>query len=110
LLYILEQGPVERKIIEQCMRERLPLPRRIADAPSLEMGLELYLDAFFELLEDRASGFSLGKIMWRSISSYCDRLEDLTDSQRDDLHYHVRAMDDAYITWAKSKQPKTKEK
>lgn len=84
------------------MRERLPLPARIQNAPSLELGLELYYGAFLDLHTCRPLGLDEGPIRWIDIHDYADRLE-LSEDQRDDLHYHVRAMDNAYLDWRRAR-------
>jgi hypothetical protein len=98
LLYTLEQGSVEQMIIQQCMREKLPLPDRIENAPQLTLGLELYYGAFFDLHTCRPLGMAEGAIRWMDIHDYCDRLE-LSLEQREDMHHHIRVMDNAYLEW-----------
>ena len=78
------------------MRERLPLPRKIAEAPALFQGLELYYDAFLELNSCRTTGFGLGPIPWTAMCDYAEAFE-LDEEQKDDLFYYVRAMDVAYL-------------
>jgi hypothetical protein len=85
------------------MAEGLPLPKRIANAPQLAQGLELYYEAFWELSSARAVGFGVGPIPWGVVDSYATRYA-FDDEQREDLTYYVRAMDNAYI---KHHQPKT---
>ena len=93
---MLEQGEVEQKIIQQCMRTGKALPKRIAEAPILQQGLEIFYIAFFDLSSSRPIGFSEGQISWISMWDYCERLE-IRGSQRDDLIYLVSAMDRAYL-------------
>jgi len=78
------------------MRERLPLPAKIREAPSLFQGLELYYDAFLELSSCRFTGFALGPIPWTAMRDYAEAFE-LDEEQKDDLFYFVRAMDVAYL-------------
>lgn len=98
MLYTLEQGSVEQNIIQQCMRERLPLPERIQNAAQIELGLELYYGAFFDLHTCRPLGMAEGAIRWMDIHDYCDRLG-VSEDQREDMHYHIRVMDNAYLEW-----------
>lgn len=87
----------ERRIITECMRSRLPLPAKIQDAPELELGLELYFGAFFDLSTCRPnSGMGLSPIPWSAIEEYACVYE-FDPEQREDLLYLVRAMDQAYI-------------
>ena len=99
----MEQGPVEGRIIEQCMRERLPLPDRMQNAPSLLPGLHMYYQAFLDLTSCRMLGISEGPIPWTATQQYAVILE-LNDEMRDDLHYYIREMDNAYLKYKKSKQ------
>lgn len=106
LLYTLEQAPHEKKIIQQCLRERLPLPQAIQKAPDLWIGLELFFGAFLDLDGDRPSGWSMRPIPWTSLMNYAEAYN-IVDEQREDLFFYVRAMDRAYI---KRMDEKTKKK
>jgi hypothetical protein len=94
----LEQAPVEQRIIQQCTREGLPLPKKIANAPQLGLGLELYYDAFLELNSCRASGWGLMPIPWSAIRDYAETF-DLDEEQFEDLYYYVRVMDTEFMKW-----------
>jgi len=87
------------------MRERLPLPSRIQNAPSLELGLELYYGAFLDLNSCRPIGMDEGPIPWIAIFDYCDRLG-IEGEQREDMFHHVRVLDLAYFEFKSSKRPK----
>lgn len=87
------------------MRDRLPLPARIQNAPELQLGLELYFLAFFELSSCRPIGMDEGPIPWIAIWDYCERLG-IEGDQRDDMFYHIRSMDNAYFQYKSSKRPK----
>jgi len=95
---VLEQGPVEQTIIKQCMRERLPLPKKIAEAPDLLPGLELYFAAWVDLDTTRPVGFELGPISWSAIQEYAAYLC-LEAEDRDDLHYLIRVLDNAFLMY-----------
>lgn len=90
------------------MRERLPLPKKIQDAPELMFGLELYYAAFFDLSTCRPVGFVEGSIRWLDVDVYCDRLE-LDEDQRIEMHYHMERMDAVYLDWVR-RNTKTKGK
>ena len=90
------QAPHDRKIIEQCYRERRKLPQAISGAPELIAGLELYYNAFFDLSTSRNQGMGIGRIPWTAIKDYGECFE-LSAEQMDDLFYFVRAMDNAYL-------------
>lgn len=91
----MEQGKTEKKIIETCYKERLPLPDRIRDAPQLFLGLEIYYGAFFDLTTSRG-GFGDGPISWKTIEEYA-RLNDFSEDQKDDLHYYIAKMDETFM-------------
>jgi hypothetical protein len=82
------------------MRERLPLPRALQNAPELRLGLELYYDAFWDLNTCRPGG---GYIAWSVIKDYAACWE-LSEDQTVDLFAHVRAMDKAFLDWHESKR------
>lgn len=94
--YALVQAPSERLIITQCQREGLALPDKIANAPELHMGLELYYDAFWDLTTCRPAGFSLGAIPWSAVHEYGQAF-DFSYEQRDWMHYLIRVLDQAYM-------------
>jgi hypothetical protein len=87
------------------MRERLPLPQRIQNAPELFLGLEIYFSAWLDLHSCRPVAWAEQPIRWIDINDYADRLE-LSPEQREDMHHHVREMDNAYLKWKESKRPK----
>ncbi len=87
------------------MRERLPLPDKIKNAPNLLTGLELFYAAFFELATCRGVGFGEGPIPWTAIHTYCVDY-DIVGEQREDMHLHVRTMDNTYLNYQSSKSKK----
>jgi len=93
---MLEQGPTERRILEQSFKMGGRIPAAIQNAPQLFMGLELYLSAWLDLNSCRNSGMSAGPIPWLAIHEYAKELE-FDDDQRESLHYHIVAMDRAYF-------------
>lgn len=72
------------------------MPAFIQNAPQLRLGLELYLDAFLDLSSCRDIGMAEGPIPWSSMADYC-RAYELEGEQRDNLFYHVRALDVVYL-------------
>lgn len=87
------------------MRRGLPLPDRIQNAPELLPGLGLYLRAFYDLDSCRPVGFGEGPIPWTAIEEWCRSLE-LDEEERDDVHYLVRRLDNAYLKHREAKRPK----
>lgn len=95
-------GQAEQRIIRECYARKRPLPDRIKNAPDLFVGLELYFQAFIELNTCRNTGWSAGPIPSWSIDEYCARAE-LTEDESEDLRYHVRMMDQAFLRYSNRK-------
>ena len=83
-----------------------PLPERIAKAPQLELGLELYLQAFFDLDSERSHGMGLTNIPWSRIKDYAIAF-DFDERQTEDLFYYIRKIDNANLKRLEEKMPKT---
>ena len=102
MLYQLTQAPTEARIVKQCLREGLKYPKAIANAPTLWLGLALYYDGFWEVSSDRVG---MGPIPWSSVLRYA-QLFGFSEEQTEDLLYHVRVMDNAYLEHHKPKGAK----
>lgn len=88
----------------------MPVPERVANAPELQPGLELFLNAFMELTSCRGLGFgAVGPIPWLTLHEYCS-IHDITGEQREDLIYHVQRMDKAYMDWQQNKAKAERDK
>lgn len=85
-------GPLERRIAQDAYRSGEPIPDRIQNAPVLQDGLELYLNAFFELDTERSHNMGATPIPFTSIVKYAE-LFDFDDRQTDSLLAHIRGMD-----------------
>jgi hypothetical protein len=105
LLYLLEIGSVEQNIIKQAIRFGQPIPERIANAPKLRQGLQLYMQAFFELDTERSIGMAVGRIPWTSIIDYAKAYE-FSEEQTADFVYFIRAMDNAHLKHLDEKREK----
>jgi hypothetical protein len=90
--------------MRQCVREKTPLPDPIANAPELAPGLEPYFGAFFDLTTCRSTGWTEGPIPWTAVHFYAEA-HNFEGEEREDLFYHVRAMDDAFLKWARDRRP-----
>ena len=101
---MLEQGPVEKTILEQCLREGLKIPDKIAGAPELVWGLGLYYTAFGDLMSSRQTGFGIGPIPWDAIQGYCDHHR-LDADQTEAMHFHIQSMDAAFLEYHRRKTP-----
>ena len=103
----MEQAPIEERIIKQCAKEGSPLPKRIADSPQIQLGLDLYYDAFWELTTCRPLGWGIGPIPWSSMRDYAQTF-DFDEEQTSALFYYIRVMDNAYMgkKWQKAEGSK----
>ena len=90
-------GPIEQTLARQSYQMRLPLPDKIANAPELFNGLEIYLQAFFDLDTERSHSMGVTMIPWNAIKSYAVAYEFSSD-QTDDLIHFIRKMDIAHTT------------
>lgn len=78
------------------MRAGQPLPDRIANAPELEPGLQLYLQAFFDLDSERTHAVGLTPIPWTSIATYAQAFQ-FDEEQTEDLYFFVRKLDSEHL-------------
>lgn len=86
------------------MQDGAELPKAIKNAPVLLPGLQIYIEAFDRLGTCRQIGFGgVGQISWFQIQEYCDRTGITDEEQREDMEYHINALDAAYIDWYSSK-------
>lgn len=96
MLYELEQSKTEELILKQVMRDKLPMPKKIAEAPQLRFGLEIYYAAFMDLTMSRSTtGFGVGSIPWHVINEYA-KVYEYDEEQREDLHFYLGRMDTAF--------------
>ena len=66
------------------------------------IGLGFYLGSFYDLDSHRPIGFGVGPIPFNEIRRYGLDL-DLDEDMIDDLLFHVRALDGAFLDYHKSK-------
>jgi len=85
------------------MRAGQPLPDRIANAPELEPGLQLFLQAFFDLDSERSHGNGLTAIPWTSIATYARAFE-FDEEQTEDLYFFVRRLDSEHLKRLEAKR------
>ena len=78
------------------MREGVPLPQRIENAPSLLPGLDLYYIGFMDLMASRQVGFGMGPIWWITVHQYCE-VHGIVGLQEEDMHYHIKNLDTLYL-------------
>ena len=89
--------------MEQCLREGIPFPDKIANAPDLIMGLELFYLAFMALSDSRQIGMGVGPISWKTIHDYCVAYG-IEGEQKEEMHYHIKEMDRAYMEYQSRKK------
>jgi len=86
------------------MREKVPLPDRIRDAPQLWVGMAYAYDAFAQLNSTRPQTLDgPGDIPWTAVDAFC-RSRGLGGDDREDLFYYIRAMDAAFRKYVKEKR------
>ena len=84
-----------------------PTPSILIPQQSLEVGMELYLEAFWDLSTCRASGWGVGSIPWSAIMDYAHAYE-LDPEQTEDLVYYTKVLDRTYIEHQRKLQAKGK--
>lgn len=74
------------------LRDGKKPPDAFANVPELRVGLQLYLEAFFDLDSERTGGEGLAPIPWTSIKDYAKAYE-FDEEQTEDLFFFIRQMD-----------------
>jgi hypothetical protein len=74
------------------LREGLPIPDKFANAPELKLGLELYYDAYSELVSYQTINPERPPILWADVHEYAKH-HGFTSEQRDNLLYFVRELE-----------------
>ena len=105
MLYQLQQGPTEQRILEQCYRQKMPIPESIKNAPELLSGLQFYYTAFYDLGSCRMGGMSEGEIPWSEARMYANTHE-LTGPEFHDFWKIIKEMDIAYLKFRADKRGK----
>jgi len=72
------------------------LPPKIANAPTLLLGSDLWMDAFYELSSERQVGLMLGPIPWSSVRRW-GQCFNLDEEQLEDLHWYMSRLDAAFL-------------
>ena len=90
---------MEEFILKQSIRHNTPVPEKILNAPVLDLGLEFFYVAFQHLLTCKSFN---GVIPYTDIEAFATA-NDVVGEQRDDLHYHIRALDNWYSEWSEKK-------
>lgn len=101
----MEQGPNERKIIEQARKLKMPLPDKIKNKPEVSVGLELYWRAFSDLNSDRHVGMSEGPIPWSAIHRWGVR-HNIWGDDFERLSAIIQGMDSVFLDFRAAQQKK----
>jgi hypothetical protein len=103
LLEVLEKAPIRSKIAIQAFRSGRAMPEALRGVPpTVNEGLQLFMQAFWDLCSDRTS---TGRISWIAIELWGQaHAFDRNDCHQ--LHFLVSRLDTAYIRWAEKKKPK----
>ena len=95
--------PKEEKIIKQAMAQNRPLPAFVQEGPTIGFSLGFYYNAFWELDSSRNTLAPIrGPIPWNAIYQYCLLLR-LSEEMIEDMIYHVRELDNAYLNYQDKK-------
>jgi hypothetical protein len=103
MLFQVEHDPEDVVfIVKSCMQSGMPLPDFIKNEPELMPGLEIFLQAFWDLSTCRQMGMGLGPIPWTSVQEYCT-INGGSEEFNRDMHFHIRQLDAAYLAWCSDK-------
>ena len=88
---------MERVLVEQSIRNHMPLPPKVENAPELTQGLSFFYHVFMDLTTTRPlTDISEGPISWLALDAYC-RHHKITGLQREDVEFVIPQMDHAYM-------------
>jgi hypothetical protein len=99
-------APIEANLVRQARRAGDPIPDRILTKPKLGLGLDFFLEAFFDLENERA--FLMGDkvhalpIPWRALNEYAVAYGVVGETY-DEFMFFMRALDTAYVGHANKK-------
>lgn len=100
-------GLVEQQLAKQALRARQEMPDRIANAPVLFPGLQIYLQAFFDLDFERSHSMGATHIPFSSVVDYARAFE-FDEEMTEDLIYFIRQMDIEHVKLIAKKQEERK--
>lgn len=102
-MYHLEMGEHEHQIAQMASRMKRRLPERIENAPELEFGNELYLQAFMDLSSCRNSPYGAMPISYFDMVHY-SMINDFSSDQFEMLLSVIPPMDSEYTKVMEKKQ------
>lgn len=108
-MYALTYGASEEAIIRQAEIARHPIPDFIKNKPELSVGLDVYLQAFFDLDSERTHAFGPTAIPTTAMLQYANAFK-FDDEQTEDLVYFLGQMDSENLKRVKKLQKKPGDK
>lgn len=92
-------GKDEKSLLTLAQRQNMPIPDKIANAPELQPGLQLYLDCFNDLNHSRfnAPGY-VGHIHYNLVDLWCEN-NGVWGEQKQDVIEIIAKMDRVYVDW-----------
>lgn len=96
MVYLLDYGVDEERRIKQAEDAGQPIPDVYQNKPILAIGLQLYLDAFFDLDSERNHSQGVTAIPLSRVRDYA-KAYDFDDEQAENLLYFIRVMDTAHM-------------
>jgi len=96
LAYLFDLAPVQQSVVKMMLREGKEAPEAFVNAPELRPGLQLYLEAFFELDSERTHNDTLNPIPSSKIREYARDYE-FDEEQSEDLLYFIRILDGEHL-------------
>lgn len=93
-------GAVEKNLVKQAKRAGRPIPERIKNKPRLLTGLDIYLDAFFDLEHERP--WIAGEVViplpisWTTMHTYA-AAHGFIGEIYENFMFFMREMDSAYL-------------
>jgi hypothetical protein len=91
------------RLIKDSLRRTGRLPKNFANRPTIGIGMQLFMDAFWDLTTTRQvteSGAS--PIPWLAIKQWCDEY-DLDDGLRYEMFHFIRKLDMSYLDYRADK-------
>lgn len=80
----------------QALRAGQQIPDKILNAPTVPLGCEIYITAFFDLDSERTHKDGVTPIPWTSIAKYCE-FNGFSWEQTCDTFHHVKLMDRSHM-------------
>jgi hypothetical protein len=90
-------GVMEKAVFQRHEATKERLPDRIANAPEVQLGLDLFWNGFANLTSCRGSAYnSEGPIPWVAMRDYCEDY-DIRGEQRMDFYHLIAEMDKVFL-------------